>query len=256
MADVRVARELEDTESIGFRHQFKGWDNVLNIDYSKSIDTVSNKELQVKSDRTKAAADMSALFIPRQKIASEEDNQLLAEEWAEDLESMKCFVLEGKKFVHLPEEEKGQFYSQNCYVFVCRYLYAPELAEDEELDEDDENVEDEEEVIVYFWEGRDANQLGWLTFTFTLQKNLEKMFQDKLRIIRMKQQQEDEKFLSHFDGTFLIMHGKRFTKAEREAIVERKVVKGAEAKEPILLQTRTAGSIFTTRTVQARLRNH
>lgn len=57
--DVRVKRELEDTESVGFRHQFKGWDNVLNIDYSKSIDTVSNKELQVKADRPKTAADMS-----------------------------------------------------------------------------------------------------------------------------------------------------------------------------------------------------
>merc|ERR1719220_2508625 len=113
---------------------------------------------------------------------------------------MKCFVLEGKKFVHLPEAEKGQFYSQNSYVFVCKYLYAPELAEDEELDEDDD--------------------------------------------------QEDEKFLSHFNGTFLILNGKRFTKSEREKIVNREPVKGADAKEPMLLQTRTSGSIFTTRTVQ------
>lgn len=82
----------------------------------------------------------SALFLPREQIDSEEDAELLAEEWSEDLESMKCFVLEGKKFVHLPEEEKGQFYSQNSYVFVCRYLYGPELGEDEELDEDDDQV--------------------------------------------------------------------------------------------------------------------
>ena len=54
--------------------------------------------------------------------------------------------------------------------------------------------------MVYFWEGRDANQLGWLTFTFTLKKNLEKMYADNLRIVRMKQQQENERFLSHFDG--------------------------------------------------------
>ena len=30
--------------------------------------------------------------------------------------------------------------------------------------------------------------------------NLEKMYADKLRIVRMKQQQENERFLSHFDG--------------------------------------------------------
>ena len=61
--DIRVARELEDTESVGFRHQFKGWDNVLNIDYSKAIDTVSNKELQLKADRPKNQADMSGKNI-------------------------------------------------------------------------------------------------------------------------------------------------------------------------------------------------
>jgi hypothetical protein len=83
------------------------------------------------------------LFIPRQKIASEEDTRILSEEWAEDLESMKCFVLEGKKFCLLPEEEQGQFYSSNCYVFVCKYLYAPELEEGQELDDDDDQ-EDEE----------------------------------------------------------------------------------------------------------------
>jgi hypothetical protein len=177
----------------------------------------------------------------------------LGEEWGEDLESMKCFVLEGKKFVHLPEDEKGQFYSQNCYVFVCRYLYPPD--KDEEVsDESDEDEEEEDnlEVIVYFWEGRDANQLGWLTFTFTLQKNLEEMFADKLVIRRMKQQQEGEKFLSHFDGNFIIMNGKRFTKSQREKILNREESFELPKREPILLQTRSTGSMFTTRTVQVR----
>ena len=174
----------------------------------------------------------------------------IGEEWAEDLESMKCFVLEGKKFVHLPEEEKGQFYSQNCYVFVCRYLYPPDKDEEESEGSDEEDEEEDNlEVIVYFWEGRDANQLGWLTFTFTLQKNLEQMFADKLVIRRMRQQQEGEKFLSHFDGNFIIMNGKRFTKAQREKIANRENIE-LPKREPLLLQTRSTGSMFTTRTVQ------
>lgn len=247
--DIRVTRELEGTETVGFRHMFKGWDNVLSIDYSRAVDTVPEKELQLRKDRQDAcAADMSSLFLPRQRVTPDEEAEILAEEWSEDLESMKCFVLEGKKFVHLPEEEKGQFHSQNCYVFVCRYLYPPEKEDDEESD-DDEEEEDNLEVIVYFWEGRDANQLGWLTFTFTLQKNLEKMFADKLVIRRMRQQQEDEKFLSHFDGNFLIINGKRFTKAQREKITNREEIDLSQ-RDPILLQTRSTGSMFTTRTVQ------
>ena len=71
------------------------------------------------------------MFLPRQKPTSEEDALLLKSEWAEDLESMKMFVLEGKKFIVLPEAEKGVFYSESCYAFVCRYFFAPELPEGE-----------------------------------------------------------------------------------------------------------------------------
>lgn len=42
------------------------------------------------------------------------------EEWNEDLDGMEGFVLEGKKFARLPEEEFGHFHTQDCYVFLCR----------------------------------------------------------------------------------------------------------------------------------------
>ena len=35
----------------------------------------------------------------------------LVEEWNEDLDGMECFVLDGKKFTRLPEEEIGNDYS-------------------------------------------------------------------------------------------------------------------------------------------------
>jgi hypothetical protein len=38
---------------------------------------------------------------------SASEAQQLSEEWNEDLEAMESFVLEGKKFVRLPEEELG-----------------------------------------------------------------------------------------------------------------------------------------------------
>ncbi|EDO38109.1 predicted protein, partial [Nematostella vectensis] len=61
----------------------------------------------------------------------------------------------------------GHFYSGDCYVFLCRYWVPVETPEGEE-EEEDEPVEQEEDFqcVVYFWQGRDANQMGWLTFTF------------------------------------------------------------------------------------------
>ena len=49
--------------------------------------------------------DLHALFTSRQPSMGNEEAAHLAEEWNEDLEKMEAFVLEGKKFVKLPEEE-------------------------------------------------------------------------------------------------------------------------------------------------------
>lgn len=46
----------------------------------------------------------------------------MMEEWNEDLDGMEGFVLEGKKFARLPEEEFGHFHTQDCYVFLCRQV--------------------------------------------------------------------------------------------------------------------------------------
>jgi hypothetical protein len=51
--------------------------------------------------------------------------------------------------------------------------------------------------------------MGWLTFTFSLQKKFEALFGEKLEVIRMQQQQENLKFMSHFKSGLIIKKGKR-----------------------------------------------
>lgn len=46
--------------------------------------------------------------MPRQPAMTAEEADALMEEWNEDLDGMEAFVLEGKKFVRLPEEELGE----------------------------------------------------------------------------------------------------------------------------------------------------
>jgi len=46
--------------------------------------------------------------------------------------------------------------------------------------------------------------MGWLTFTFSLQKKFEALFGEKLEVIRMQQQQENVKFMSHFKNGLVI----------------------------------------------------
>ena len=55
---------------------------------------------------------------------------------------------------------------EDCYVFLCRYWIPVELPEGEEDIDEEDLPEDEFKCIVYFWQGRSASNMGWLTFTF------------------------------------------------------------------------------------------
>lgn len=151
---------------------------------------------------------------------------------------MEAFVLENKKFVRLPEEEMGHFYSGDCYVFLCRYWIPSTEIEPANKNEDDE-PQDDFQCVVYFWQGRDASDMGWLTFTFSLQKKFESLFGSKLEVVRTRQQQENLKFLTHFHRKFIIHRGKR--KAPRP--------EGWVAPSEFF-QLRSSGSTICTRCIQ------
>ncbi|XP_030684095.1 protein flightless-1 homolog isoform X6 [Nomascus leucogenys] len=254
-----VSRSLEGTEAQVFKAKFKNWDDVLTVDYTRNAEAVlqspglSGKVKRDAEKKDQMKADLTALFLPRQPPMLLAEAEQLMEEWNEDLDGMEGFVLEGKKFARLPEEEFGHFYTQDCYVFLCRYWVPVEYEEEEKKEDKEEKAEGKEgeeataeaeekqpeedfQCIVYFWQGREASNMGWLTFTFSLQKKFESLFPGKLEVVRMTQQQENPKFLSHFKRKFIIHRGKR------------KAVQGAQ--QPSLYQIRTNGSALCTRCIQ------
>ncbi|KAK5914343.1 hypothetical protein CgunFtcFv8_008791 [Champsocephalus gunnari] len=257
-----VTRNLEGTECQVYKSKFKNWDDVLKVDYTRAAETVQQKDnLQgkVKKDaeqKDKMKADLTALFLPRQPAMALTEAEGLMEEWNEDLDGMEGFVLEGKKFARLPEEEFGHFHTQDCYVFLCRYWVAVEYEDEEKgkgkkggegaegesaataaaAEEEEKQPEEDFQCVVYFWQGRQASNMGWLTFTFSLQKKFESLFPGKLKVVRMTQQQENLKFLSHFKRKFITHKGKRKQKLD--------------AAQPSLYHIRTNGSALCTRTIQ------
>lgn len=75
----------------------------------------------------------------------------------------------------------------------------------------------------------------------SLQKKFESLFGDKLEVVRMHQQQENLKFLSHFKRKFVVFDGKRVKPGEP-----------AEKPQVSLFQLRANGSPIATRCVQVR----
>lgn len=53
---------------------------------------------------------------------------------------------------------------------------------EEEEDEEEKQPEEDFQCVVYFWQGREASNMGWLTFTFSLQKKFESLFPGKLEV--------------------------------------------------------------------------
>ncbi|CAB3403082.1 unnamed protein product [Caenorhabditis bovis] len=235
----QIYKETEGEESMMFRSKFAGWDEIVPVDFtrtSESVQRVPDLKVIVKQDNM-MKTDLAALFLERQPAMSYEESEELMLDCNDDLELMESFVLEGRKFGKLPTEEFGIFYTMDCYVFLCRYAVLPE--EDEE-DEGDEKGDDKVDFkcVVYFWQGRDASNMGWLNFTFQLQPNFEDIFKDKLEVVRMYQQQENHKFLSHFKRKFLIKRGRRG------------LTKNLGGRWPELYQMRANGSSVCNRTIQ------
>lgn len=50
-------------------------------------------------------------------------------------------------------------------------------------EEEDKQPEEDFQCVVYFWQGRQASNMGWLTFTFSLQKKFESLFPGKLKVL-------------------------------------------------------------------------
>lgn len=55
----------------------------------------------------------------------------------------------------------------------------------EEGDGEDKQPEEDFQCVVYFWQGREASNMGWLTFTFSLQKKFESLFPGKLEVLHV-----------------------------------------------------------------------
>ncbi|XP_011494712.1 PREDICTED: protein flightless-1 [Ceratosolen solmsi marchali] len=232
-----VTRLQEGTESQIFKSKFTGWDEVIAVDFTRTAESVAKTgaDLTKWAKQQETKADLAALFMPRQPLMSPTEAQQLMVEWNDDLEAMEAFVLEGKKFVRLPEEELGHFYSGDCYVFLCRYWMPLDVNEN---DDGDEQCEDDFQCMVYFWQGRDAGNMGWLTFTFSLQKKFKSLFGEKLEVVRTHQQQENLKFMAHFKRKFIIHQGKR------------KQMKSDDANKVEFYHLRSNGSTLCTRLIQ------
>ncbi|XP_013145269.1 PREDICTED: protein flightless-1 [Papilio polytes] len=242
-AHALVTRLQEGTETQVFKTYFLGWEEVIAVDFTRTAESVARTGADLASwaKQQETKTDLSALFVARQGAMCASEARALADEWNEDLEAMEAFVLEGRFFVRLPDHELGLFYSHDCYVFLCRYVLPAEPDQENTENWCEGEVEPEEGEsatwVVYFWQGRKAPNMGWLTFTFGLERKFKQLCR-RLDVVRTHQQQESLKFMAHFRQRFIIRDAKRNQPPEG-------------GRPPVeLFELRSNGSALCTRLIQ------
>lgn len=220
-----------------FKTKFFDWDDVIAVDFTRTAESVSKTgaDLTKWMENQDVKIDLSVLFTPRAVGPTEEETNMMMQCWNDELDYMEIFILDkGKRFSKIPEHEFGNFFSDESYVIMCRYIvpFDDDLTESsshrdngnriqngvvhDQVNGGDDcaseapSVEEHDfRCVVYFWQGRGASQMGWLNFTFGLQKKFEARFGSKLEVVKINQQQESARFLSHFWRKFIIHQGKR-----------------------------------------------
>ncbi|KAL5109592.1 Protein flightless-1 [Taenia crassiceps] len=242
----------EGAENEIFRAQFVGWEPAMAVDFTRTAQSVTARgaDPNVILERDQIKTDLRALIAPRETpLPWNKAIQLMNDlnyELIEPLEldadfsqgsptpSLQQFVILDRKWAPVEPRWFGHFFNKDSYIVIARY-WDNELSTDTEdvsrkVEEgtfvsdnveggDGEEGEEEEEptkTVVYFWQGREASELAWLTFNFSLRKDMESRLSRNpnangrslsVEFKRVKQQQEDMYFLAHFLRKMVIHSG-------------------------------------------------
>lgn len=216
---VMVTRCLESAEPLLFKAKFDDWNDLIQVDYTRTAESVQRRGTDMKAimEKDQIKTDLRALFMPRDHAMPDKEAEALMAEWNEELNRLDQFILKGQKYARVKDSEKGHFYNKECYIVLCRYWVPTEASEAEE-EEEEEEIEESLKTVVYFWQGREASDLAWLQFNFSAKREeLERVLEGEKEFKLVHQQREDLLFLSHFQGKFVIHSGRAATSETENA---------------------------------------
>lgn len=228
-----------------FRAQFSDWEEAMAVDFTRTVESVVKRGVDLNSilEKDKPATDLRALLAPRERSLEWTESLQLMSDWNEELvepigpdvvsvSALQQFIMLDGKWVPVEPHWFGQFFSQDSYIVIARY-WDFDQEDDPQPNEKGEDGHEESAVdqevltktVVYFWQGREASDLNWLTFNFSVRRDMENRLSInpnldgrplKVEFKRVRQQQEDMLFLSHFQRQ-LIIHSGRYADRMEES---------------------------------------
>lgn len=203
-----------------------------------------------KSRIAKSGPDIE-FDLPCQPYVANMDGNLLPEMIRSanaNLKTFTCFVYLKGRYMQVPDIERGNFFSNDVYIFLCVYhqdkksdptnlsserrmsimrsvnAIATEKEENDDNiftsnsnDSENESVNEEENdsffCVVYFWQGRNASKLAQSSFKFhtlgEMQTLVEKMYHCPIHVEYLNQHRESFGLLAHLDNVCVYHLGSR-----------------------------------------------
>lgn len=219
---------IQGAEPQVFKSQFCDWEEPLAVDFTRTAESVAKRgtDLNAILEKDKLNTDLRALLLPREVPITREEAEQMMNEWNDELveppqdsvvgpsSALNQFVMLDSKWVPVDPDWFGQFFNQDSYILIARYF---DYDEDEYSDDYPDELEpNRTKTVVYFWQGREASDLNWLTFEFSVRKDMETRLSHnptddsrplKVEFKRVRQQQEEPVLLAHFQRQFIIHQG-------------------------------------------------
>ena len=147
------------------------------------------------------------------------------------LVTFSTFVFQKGKFMPLPERERGHFFSNDAYIFLCVYRAVEEdlyklidhSIENPETPDISDEYSDEDDIamhcVVYFCQSARASKVAHSTFKLSTQKELEALISEKFAcpftVEIVEYGREPFALLAHLENDYVMHNGSR-TKAAKD----------------------------------------
>ena len=212
---MEIRKLAEGAEPEVFQLAFKDWD------------AIPVKPIVVESPvSAPTKMDIDTLYVVPMNLHPDTDEINVKMQIVNNyLITFSTFVFQKGKFMPLPEKERGHFFCNDAYIFLCVYR-APEedlerlinhsLDDSETPDIQDEFMDDDDcamHCVVYFCQSARASKVAHSTFKLSTQKELEGLVAEKygcpISVEIVEYGREPFALLAHLENDYVMHYGSR-----------------------------------------------
>eukprot|EP01088_Endostelium_zonatum_P011502 TRINITY_DN25643_c0_g1_i1.p1 TRINITY_DN25643_c0_g1~~TRINITY_DN25643_c0_g1_i1.p1 ORF type:complete len:1471 (-),score=465.66 TRINITY_DN25643_c0_g1_i1:120-4532(-) len=197
----QVQTIYQGSEPVSFICKFPDWQRLVFVPYHSNYASAHIRFDRIS--RCSSTAVMEQAIEAAKQVILSPPEAIAEEELPDDATgSVEVWAIEDGKptFKKLPPEERGQFYTRDCYLILYTYY--------------DKTDKMKQRYICYFWEGRLSKSARfWTAFLFGFYPVLEKRIKTKggkpPLNVRVQEHREPRHFANLFDGHVIVYSGSR-----------------------------------------------